>query len=106
MNSYLLYGFSKGKLENLRKMVESALEITLNPHESIYHGGDYYRLNDIGAEHFILQRNLELENELAEDEFPDHSILLYVNETQRADNLHMMLINNIPEITLLRREDL
>ena len=45
MNSYLLYGFSKGKLENLRKMVESALEITLNPHESIYHGGDYYRLN-------------------------------------------------------------
>jgi hypothetical protein len=54
---YDLYGISLGTLEGARQAIQKALGMTLKAHESSYRGGKYFRLHDVGREHFILQRN-------------------------------------------------
>jgi len=50
--------------------------------------GDYYRLGSMREEHFILQRNVDLlDNDPAELEFPEAGILLYVEGTERSEEL-------------------
>ncbi len=105
MRTYLLFGF-KEDLESSRLKVEASFKICLESHESAYRGGEYYRLKDIGEEHFVLQRNLELDNELAEDEFPNYTTLLYVNETERKEEIIALLAMNAHSGVFLRREDL
>jgi hypothetical protein len=106
MKSFDLYGQRCGvDLESAHRSAEKALDFRFIAHESSYHGGDYYRFGDVGTEHFVLKRNYDgFEKEWAESRFKEHSILLYVNESQRAAALERLLTSEGFE--LLRRENL
>ena len=106
MKSYILYGLKSHDLVSAKKSVEYALGVNLIEAESSYHGGTYYRLKNIGEEHFVLQRNLELDDELAEDDFPDYPILLYANEARKPEDLQKLLFSEVKGISLLKKEDL
>ena len=103
MKTYDLYGFRHWDLEAARVAVEHALNIRLIPHYSSYIG-DYYRLDTIGEESFELRKNIDpLDNEPAEQEFPEIGVLLYVEGTDRAEEIEHILTTKIPELRLLRR---
>jgi cytosine/adenosine deaminase-related metal-dependent hydrolase len=78
VSSHDLYGWRGLNLQVARLRVEAALGVTLELHDSIYRGGDYYRTGPKFGESFILQTNRELE-ELMEPSFPEHDVLLYVD---------------------------
>lgn len=102
-----LYEIRAKSLERARKAVESALEINLYEHESSYHGGIYYRLNDVGQEHFILQKNFDpFEDDWFEIDFKDAQILLYVNMTERSKEIQQLLNSACLSIVSLRSEQL
>jgi hypothetical protein len=102
-----LYGFRNDDLEAAKLAVERSLGVRLAAHESLYLGGNYYRLGGLGGEHFILRRNIDLlDDEPAELEFPEIGILLYVNETEQARDLEQILTAKIEGLLLLRREEL
>ena len=102
-----LYGFTTDNLEAARTEIEHALGIRLAAHESLYHGGDYYRLGSLGEEHFILQRNIDLiDSEPLESEFSEKKVLLYINETGRPEELEQLLTTKIHGLQLLRRHKL
>jgi len=92
MKAYLLFGILGDDLHGVRSLVERALEIQMTLHESGYRCGEYYRLGDVGVEHFILQRNYdEVEGEWTEPMFTEYGLLLYVNETDRAAYISAIL---------------
>jgi hypothetical protein len=106
MKTYDLYGFDHDDLEAARVAVEQALGVKLALHESL-HRGDYYRLDTVGDESFVLQRNFDPFDEvLVEDEFPEIRILLYVEDTERPEELERILTARIPNLRLLRRRTL
>ena len=98
-----LYGFAELDLEGARSLVERALEVELQPHDSLYRGGDYYLLKEKDAD-IILQQNYDcLDHELAESNFPSARVLLYVDGERRAEEIAELLGARLPEATLLRR---
>jgi hypothetical protein len=100
-----LYGVLANSIEDACSAVERAIGERLNAHESGYRGGDYYRLHDVGQEHFILQRNFdEFDGEWFEVDFQDMPFILYVNETGRSGDLREALTAQ-PCISLLRHEE-
>ena len=75
-------------------------------HESGYHCGDYFRLGDTGAEHFILQQNYDsFENEWTEPEHQRIKFLLYVNETLRSEAIAAAFASEAG-IELIRHQEL
>lgn len=104
LTSYDLYGIQCETLEIAKAKVESLLKIFMRGHESGFHCGEYYRLYDIGQEHFVLQNNYdEFEGEWTEEIFSDFPILLYVNETDRSDDLRLVLLKD-QQVFLLRHQ--
>ena len=106
---YDLYGLRDHDLEAARAFVEHALDIELVPHESLFHCGDYYRLGNIGEEHFILQRNFDsFEGEWTEADCKEMGVLLYVNQAQRPERIEESLAEADKKgyISLLRREQI
>jgi hypothetical protein len=100
-----LYGFKKTDIEDVRISIEKALGLSMEAHESLYRCGNYYRFGNDGEENFILQKNFDpFDNEWLEEEGQGLEIILYVNETSRAQEIESLLTNRIPEIRLLRRE--
>lgn len=55
---YDLYAVACADLDQGRRLLEPALDGTLQPHESGFHGGQYFRLGDVGHEHVIFQAEL------------------------------------------------
>lgn len=93
MKTYDLYGIDVPDLDAARRLVEGILGIRLVAHESGYHNGAYYRLGDVGSEHFILQRNHDtFEDEWTEPDFKEKTFLLYVNETARSEKIATALL--------------
>ena len=92
MSSYLLFGIESDDLHGARARLEQVLQVRLDLHESGYRCGEYYRLGDAGSEHFILQKNFDdAESEWTDPDSKDCGLLLYVNETERADFLISVL---------------
>jgi hypothetical protein len=90
-----LFGIDDGELDGTRKQVEKILELSLEAHESEYHGGDYFKLS--GADfNIVLQTNfIEDDGEPTEAEFPGVAILLYVNgERNCVDRMRAVLCQN------------
>jgi hypothetical protein len=105
MKTYELYGIKQGDLESARIAIEKILGIRLIGHESSYHGGNYYRLGDLGNEHFILQWNFDpMENEWTEEKYKEMPILFYINETDRPEELENLMKDQ--GFNLLRKERL
>ena len=74
-------------------------------HESGFHSGEYYRLNDIGQEHFILQNNYDdFEEEWTEEGYSGYPLLLYVNETLRSSGVASLLKNDKRIVQLKHQE--
>ena len=86
MSTSDVYGSSLA-LEPALREAEAALGISFEPHESSYRGGDYYRC----TESFVLQRNAELDDELAEPEFPSAATILYVSQVADPDAVRRQL---------------
>jgi hypothetical protein len=105
MKTFDLYGFSSMDLEGIRRRVEDALGVVLDPHESSYQGGIYFRYGALRGEHLVLKRNFDhVEHEWAEESFKAFDVLLYVNETCRGDEMRKVLSERVPEASLLRRD--
>lgn len=106
MKYFDLYGYSGGTgLEAARWAAEKSRGHAFNAHEGSYHCGDFYRNGVSGSEHFVLQRNYDdLEKEWSEGRFKEHPVLLYVNESQRAQEFQSALTT--AGFSLLRREAL
>jgi hypothetical protein len=103
MKSYLLFGIQGDDLYAARSRIEDALGIKMTLHESSYRGGEYFRMGDIGAEHFILQKNFdESEGEWTEPRCKDCGVLLYANETDRSAALSSALA---PTARLVSHQD-
>ena len=103
---YELYGTAIASLERARSVVEEAVQIRLEPHESGYRCGNYYRFGDVGDEHFILQLNFdEIDGEWTEPEHTEYPLILYVNESERSDQIAEQL-GNQSLFKLLRRQEL
>ena len=75
-----LYGFQDQDLNALKAELERAFTLTMEKHDSLYHGGLYFRCTDKSGSVFRLQSNFgEIGDEWAEDEFQKHMTLLYVS---------------------------
>lgn len=104
MPTFDLYGYRNQNLEAIRLALQHALGVKLQAHESSFIG-EYFRLQNSVGEEFQLQRNFDpYEEEWAEDDFPDMHILLYINNTERAEELERLIAERIPELFLLRRQ--
>lgn len=98
-----LYGFVETDLEKVRVVLELATGELMVPHDSLYHGGDYFLMREAGVE-VILQRNYDcLDEDLAEYEFPDAKILVYLSGEERAEEIADRLLAQVPEALLLRQ---
>lgn len=86
MNTYLLFGL-KATTSTVHALdLSTPLAINMDLHESGYRCGEYYRLGDVGDEHFILQRNFDdVEGEWTEPARQEGGLLFYANETDRAE---------------------
>jgi len=104
MTTYLLFGIEGDDLEAARARIEHALRIKMDLHESGYRCGEYYRLGDVGREHFILQKNFdEIEEDWTEPGCKNYGLLFYANETSRAAFICAALAE---DARLVSRQDL
>lgn len=102
----MIYGLPAQPFEDLLKRLNSAFGIRLTAHESAYRGA-YYRSGPTGGEHFLLQPNyLAHGDEWIDEEHREYPVLLYVNETTRADEIDRMLQLETPFAVKLKHEDL
>jgi hypothetical protein len=106
MAIYDLYGIKAATIADARSLVEKLLSLEFEEHDSSYHRGPYFVCGQIGEENFELSINLDpFEDVPNEDDFPDHEILLYVNDTARSGELQAAMASS-EAIELLRHEDL
>lgn len=105
MFSFDLYGFTQNDINTIRILVEKAVGILFEAHNSSYLGGNYYRCGVVDSEHFILQQNLDLvDNEPIEPEYSEFPVLLYVNRTKRPEELTRLITKLCDGVVLLRHE--
>jgi len=107
MAIYDLYGFLSTDIDEAKNILEAALDIKFEAHDSSYQGGDYFRIGKTTDEHFVLKRNVDpYDDEPAEMSFPEHPILFYVNDTSRSADLQGRMAQKAENFVLLRHEDL
>lgn len=86
-----LFGIRAPSLEEARAGIEESLGITLTEHDSSYRAGTYYLHRSL-HESMILQRNFDpLECEWFESQFTDYPVVLYVNGTDRSEQIRSKL---------------
>lgn len=75
-------------IDDAKVKVEEVLGLKLVPHESDYHGGNYFRYDSDGSS-LILQDNfVEDDGEATEAEFPLSKVLIYLSGgTDAVDDL-------------------
>ncbi|MGF6805646.1 hypothetical protein OKW30_000772 [Paraburkholderia sp. Clong3] len=107
MTIYDLYGSLSADIDEAKALLEAAIGIQFEAHDSSYQGGGYLRSGKVTGEHFVLKRNLDpFDDEPAELSFPDHAILLYVNDTLRSADLRNSITLMAGSFALLRHEEL
>jgi hypothetical protein len=104
--TYEVYGSKGLTLPELRDAIEQALGIRFRLHESLYKGGDYFRVGEWGGEEIVVQLNrfeFEGEDEIAEAGFPEYPVILSIEWTRRGHELQQRLAT-IAGLDFLRRE--
>ena len=88
MESYYdIYGFGVDEIDNIAKKIEEFLQIKWVPRHSSFIG-DYYQVGRHREESFKLQSNYSTEEgEWTIPEAKEYPILLYVNNTQRPEQI-------------------
>jgi folate-binding Fe-S cluster repair protein YgfZ len=100
-----LYGSKRLTITELRVAVGEALGLTFYAHESLYRGGEYFRVVPHDGEEFVIQLNnfrLDDEMEVAEPDYSNYPVILWVAWTDRADALREDLAE-IDGLDFLRR---
>lgn len=100
-----LYGFKTGDLASRRAEIDTLFVATMEPQLNTY-TGEYHGLRLATGVNLNLQRNRRPTDAsaLAEEEFPGHPVLLYVESTGQADKLRELLLRSLEGIEFLRRE--
>ena len=104
MKYYDLYGTRDMTIDELRVGAASALEVSFSARESSS-TGPYYKA-DLGDENFAIYVNFKdprYEDEILRPQFADYPVLLFVNRTERADELRGRLLE-VPGLVHLRRD--
>lgn len=102
-----LYGSKRLTISELRNVIENALGLIFDVHESSYRGGEYFRSVPCDGEEFVIQLNsfwLDNEMEIAEPDYSDYAVIFWVAWTGRADELREQLAE-INDLDFLRRRD-
>ena len=82
---------AQGSLEAVGERLTRALAVELHRHESGYRGGDYLRGDGPTVQEVIVQTNFEdEEGYLAESEFPESSVLIYLTQAIDAPPLESL----------------
>ncbi|CAM5352388.1 hypothetical protein MAUB1S_06080 [Mycolicibacterium aubagnense] len=106
MAIYDLYGIEAESLDDAKMLLEGLLEISFEGRESLFHG-EYYAARGESAESFMLKENRDpFEDVPVEDDFPDSKFLLYVDETNRSNELRDALAKAGGAIVFLRHQRL
>lgn len=91
-NTYDLYGSKNVSLLLARSHIEQVLGILFEERNSTYQGGNYYIFGSRDSENFILKTNLDpFDEKPVEQSFPDCSVLLYINATDRSADIEKTL---------------
>jgi hypothetical protein len=107
MAVYDLYGFLSDDINGTKSLLEASLGIQFDVRDSDYQGGEYFQWGKTSEEHFLLKWNVDpIDGEAAETLFPDHQILLYVNDTSRSEELQARICQGKNSSFLLRHEEL
>ncbi len=86
------YGINSDSLAEAKCMVENALNLSLESHESSYWGGEYFRAIAEKDEEFQLIANWDdSEKEWISPKFQEYPFILFVNRTQRSRALKQLL---------------
>jgi hypothetical protein len=104
MKFYDLYGTRGMTTHELQEAAAAALRVSFAPRESSFKGA-YYRA-DLGDENFAIYVNFKdprYEDEILRPQFADYPVLLFVNRTERADELRDRLLE-VPGLVHLRRD--
>jgi hypothetical protein len=103
-----LYGFLGHNLDAAKDELESALQIKMVAREGLHNGGDYFNFRNNMGEHFKIRNNLDLEDNVpVEDDFPDYSLILYVEGLAnliRAKEVEEKITMPAKRFVLLRRD--
>ncbi|MGX9565516.1 hypothetical protein [Pseudomonas sp. CFBP 5748] len=101
MAVYDLYGIKGITIIEAKLCIERSLMFSFEERDSTYQGG-YYRFGSIGVEEFVLKLNVDpFDGEAVEQKFPEYPVLLYVNMTNRSEEIGGLLSE---EFCLLRHE--
>jgi len=74
----------KGRVDDLVGRVSAALDIRMEPHQSLYFGGDYWFCGQVGNEELYLFENRDvLDGERFYDDKPPCRFILRVDRTDR-----------------------
>ncbi|WP_256589468.1 hypothetical protein [Pseudomonas sp. GV071] len=102
--SYDLYGAKRLSLLSAKDDVEKALGKVFEERDSSYQGGVYYMWGVSDSENFILKLNVDpFDGDPAEQKYPEHKILLYINATECSSDIEKAMRKN-SNFELLRRE--
>lgn len=91
------------ELDAAKAAVEDALGAAMEAHESEYHGGNYFRLEQEGAK-LVLQSNfIEDDGGATEAEHAEAQVLLYVDgEASNVDRVAALIAERLGSFKLLR----
>ncbi len=102
--SYDLYGAKKLSLLSAKDDVERMLGKVFEERDSSYLGGVYYMWGGSDSESFILKLNIDpFDGDPAEQKYPEHKILLYVNATECSSDIEKAMSQSAG-FELLRHE--
>jgi hypothetical protein len=106
MDVYDTYGLTTKDLEKAKESLDNLLGISLQPHESEYMGGLYYRAGFPGEESYVLQKNDCGEEGWTEEEYQELGAILKVSKSTRADLVRELLLNSGSEKIFHIRRDI
>ncbi len=93
MKRFDLYGARSGSLDEVREAIERRLGREFVLHESSYVGGEYFRVAGPPEEILIQAHIPDDEGYFAEPDFQEWSVLVYVNDSTRWDEVDALLAN-------------
>jgi len=98
-----LFSVSATDLAQARNLIESCMATKLIPHESEYHGGEYFRGHDADVKLLLQENFVEDDGEPTETSFPLARLLLYVDGAENdVKNIGSILLSSGCAEKLLR----
>jgi hypothetical protein len=98
MKKALLLGATASSIDEVRGAIEVSAGLSLAAHESAYRGGEYFR-GDLDGVSLVLQKNfIEDDGEPTEAEFPQVSLLIYLDGEVHAVDVVLGRLVNIVKV--------